>query len=80
MEKWAALQRCHFGLITVYMIFSFINLIGLTVIYFFAVETKQLSLEDLEFVFNSNNPKKASLELQRTVKARAKEAHEAAGV
>ena len=62
------------------MIFSFINLVGLIVIYLYAVETKQLSLEDLEFVFNSNNPKKASLELQRTVKARAKEAQESARV
>lgn len=42
-------------------------------IYIFVVETKQLSLEELDEVFESPNPKKASFALARQARQAAKE-------
>lgn len=53
------------------------DVIGITIMYFYVVETKQLSLEDLDEVFESKNPVKTSLALVRDAKAMAKAEREA---
>lgn len=45
-----------------YVFFVFWDLLEAAVIYFFYVETKGRSLEELEVIFQSKNPKKASLQ------------------
>jgi hypothetical protein len=49
-----------------------VDIVGVILIFLFAVETKQLSLEDLDHVFNSVNPKKTSFHLARSAKERVK--------
>ena len=49
------------------------NAIIFACLWVWAVETKQLSLEDLDEVFESSNPKKTSLALVRQAKLMAKE-------
>jgi hypothetical protein len=71
----------------VYLIFFAWDLVGLTIIYIWVVETKQvghlvtvlamtdpkkLSLEDMDSVFDAPNPKKRSFELFAEAKERAK--------
>lgn len=46
------------------------------IIYFSAVETKRLSLEDLDDVFNSPHPRALSLKLARDAKIVAKREQE----
>ena len=53
------------------------DVIGITIMYLYVVETKQLSLEDLDEVFESKNPKKTSFALVRDAKAMAKREREA---
>jgi hypothetical protein len=48
------------------------DIIGINVIYLFVVETKLLSLEDVDSVVESKNPKKRSFELVRALRERAK--------
>ena len=54
------------------------NVFFFIVIWIWFVETKQLSLEDLDEVFASPNPKKTSLALVRDAKIMAR--HEISGV
>lgn len=49
-----------------------VDIVGVILIYFFAVETKQLSLEDLDHVFNSPNPKQTSFDLAKAAQERLK--------
>jgi hypothetical protein len=49
-----------------------VDILGVILIYFFAVETKQLSLEDLDHVFDSANPKQTSFDLAKSAKDRVK--------
>ncbi|WRT66050.1 uncharacterized protein IL334_003002 [Kwoniella shivajii] len=60
-----------------YIIFCGWDVVGLVVIYLFAVETKRLTLEDLDHIFESKNPKKASFALAKAAKERAKKEKEA---
>ena len=53
---------------TVYILFAGIDVIGFIVVWMVVVETKNLSLEDLDGVFEARNPKRASIELQKTLK------------
>lgn len=56
----------------VYFIFFAWDLVGIAVIYFFAVETKRLSLEDMDEIFQAKSPKAYSLQMAREAKAQAK--------
>jgi MFS family permease len=53
----------------VYLIFLFWDLFEVVVIYFFTVETKGLTLEEINEIFESPNPRKYSEKLQKDVKA-----------
>lgn len=55
-----------------YLIFGCWDIVSILVVYFFAVETKQLSLEDIDEVFASRTPKKTSLDLKKAASARAR--------
>ena len=55
------------------LMFMAMDIVGFCVIYAFAVETKRLSLEDLDEVFASSNPKKTSLALVKQAKRQARE-------
>jgi hypothetical protein len=46
-----------------YLIFMCWDIAGVIFIYLFVVETKRLSLEDMDCVFESKNPKNRSFEL-----------------
>ena len=61
-----------------YLIFMCWDLVGIAVVYTFVVETKRLSLEDLDYVFQTDNPKKTSLALRCEAKLRARQVAEAA--
>lgn len=61
----------------VYLIFMCWDVVGCVVIWLFVVETKQLSLEELDDVFDARYPKARSVELRREAKLRAKEHREA---
>lgn len=61
-----------------YLIFGCWDIIGVAVIYAFVVETKQLSLEELDDVFASGSPKAASFALARRAKHAARERRHAA--
>lgn len=54
------------------------DVVGVATIYTWAVETKQLSLEELDEVFEAKNPKKKSFALAAAAKRRAKQEREAA--
>jgi len=56
-----------------YLIFMAWDLVGIVVIYLYVVETKMLSLEDLDEVFPSKNPKQMSFDLARDARITAKE-------
>ena len=60
-----------------YIIFAVVDVVGVVVIYIWAVETKRLTLEDLDHVFNSPNPKKTSFQVARVARERAKAQREA---
>ena len=49
------------------------DLVGIVVVYLFVVETKRLSLEDLDYVFESRNPKRTSLAIREAANMRARE-------
>jgi hypothetical protein len=55
-----------------YLIFFAWDIVGIVTIWIFVVETKQLSLEDMDEIFIAKNPKKRSFELARDAKERAK--------
>lgn len=48
-----------------YVFFVFWDLFEFTFIYFFYVETKGVSLEELEVIFESKNPRKASTAVKK---------------
>lgn len=56
-----------------YLIFMCWDIVGIAVIYVFAVETKQLSLEELDEVFEAKHPKQKSFALAKAARERAKE-------
>lgn len=56
-----------------YIVFMVWDIVGCVVIYFFVVETKQLSLEELDEIFVAKNPVKKSLEITREARRRFKE-------
>jgi MFS family permease len=56
-----------------YLIFMVWDVVGVIVIYVFTVETKRLSLEELDEVFAAKNPKKASFALAAAARERARE-------
>ena len=56
----------------VYLIFMGWDIVSVVLIYFFVVETRQLSLEALDEVFESPNPKQTSLALVRDAKIMAR--------
>jgi hypothetical protein len=56
-----------------YLIFMSWDVIGIIVIFLFVVETKQLTLEDMNDIFASPNPKLRSFDLAREARARLKE-------
>ncbi|WOO79017.1 Lactose permease [Vanrija pseudolonga] len=56
-----------------YLIFGIWDIVGIIVIYLFVVETKQLSLEELDEVFNAPNPKQTSFALAAEAKKREAE-------
>ncbi|KAI9633105.1 general substrate transporter [Dioszegia hungarica] len=60
----------------VYFMFGAWNLIGIAVIYTFAVETKQLSLEEMSEVFDAPRPKLRSFELAAVARERVKKEKE----
>lgn len=55
------------------------DVVGIVVIYLFVVETKRLSLEDMDQVFSAPHPKERSFELARTARRQAKEAKASRG-
>ena len=61
-------------------VFMAFDIVGFIVIWIYAVEPKQLSLEDLDEVFDSANPKKTSLRLVKESKMKAREEAEGRGV
>lgn len=61
-----------------YLIFGCWDIVGIVIIYLVVVETKQLSLEDMDSIFNSSNPKRKSLELVQVARDRARHEREAA--
>jgi sugar porter (SP) family MFS transporter len=60
-----------------YFIFGAFDFIGIFVIYFAAVETKQLALEQIDEVFTHSNPRAYSLQLVKERRREAREAKEA---
>ncbi|KAJ9100060.1 hypothetical protein QFC20_005584 [Naganishia adeliensis] len=60
-----------------YIIFAVFDFIGIFVIYFAAVETKQIPLEQMDEIFNAKSPRKYSLELAAQARIKAKAAQEA---
>ena len=60
-----------------YLIFFAWDIIGFITIWLFAVETKQLTLEEMEDIFTAPYPKKRSFELAKTARERAKREKEA---
>ena len=61
----------------VYYIFAAWDIIGIAVIWLFAVETKQLSLEEMDEVFEARRPKLRSFELAQSARERVKKEKEA---
>lgn len=53
------------------------DVVGVIVIYLYAVETKRLSLEDLDYIFESKNPRQASFEVAKVAKERIRREREA---
>lgn len=53
-----------------YIIFAVWDALLVVVIYLFAVETKQLTLEEMDSVFEARSPVKHSLEIARSHKER----------
>lgn len=49
-------------------------------IYFFFVETKGVTLEELDVIFEAKNPRKASVEVKKRQSRIAKDTKEEAGV
>ena len=60
-----------------YYIFAAWDIIGIAVIWLFAVETKQLSLEEMDEVFKARRPKLRSFELAQSARERVKKEKEA---
>jgi hypothetical protein len=60
-----------------YLIFFAWDIVGIITIYLAVVETKQLSLEELDSVFDCPKPKQRSFELARAARERAKEEKQA---
>ncbi|KAK5632488.1 hypothetical protein RRF57_008202 [Xylaria bambusicola] len=56
-----------------YVFFVFWDTFEFTFIYFFFVETKGLTLEQLDIVFEADNPRKASVEAKKKLQAMYKE-------
>ena len=66
------LVRCYADPRIAYIIFAVVDLVGVLVIWKWAVETKRLTLEDLDHVFSSANPKETSFQLARIAKERTR--------
>ena len=60
------------GYIT-YFIFCAWDVVGFITIWLFVVETKQLTLEEMEDIFTAPSPKKRSFELARAAKERVRQ-------
>ncbi|WWC63036.1 uncharacterized protein I303_105635 [Kwoniella dejecticola CBS 10117] len=60
-----------------YLIFCAWDAVGVVVVYLFAVETKRLSLEDLDHIFEAKNPKKESFAIAKAANERYKREREA---
>ncbi|CAK9783824.1 general substrate transporter [Cutaneotrichosporon oleaginosum] len=56
-----------------YLVFMAWDIVGCVVIYLWVVETKQLSLEEMDDVFGAKNPVRKSKELTREAKRRLRE-------
>ncbi|BEJ16575.1 hypothetical protein CspHIS471_0511800 [Cutaneotrichosporon sp. HIS471] len=56
-----------------YLVFMAWDVVGCIVIYLWVVETKQLSLEEIDDVFNASNPVKKSKEITSEAKRRLRE-------
>ena len=54
-----------------YLIFMAWDVVGIVTIWYFIVETKQLSLEELDDVFEAKNPRKKASALFKQAKKRA---------
>lgn len=59
-----------------YFIFAAFDVLGLVLIWFFVVETKKLTLEEIDDIFVSRKPKQRSFELFEEAKERAKHERE----
>jgi hypothetical protein len=59
-----------------YFIFAAWNCLGVALVYFFVVETKQLTLEEIDEIFLSRKPKQRSFELFAEAKERSKHERE----
>ena len=53
------------------------DIVGFVLVYLFIVETKQLSLEEVDSIFQSPHPKQQSFKLAAEARRRAKEEREA---
>lgn len=56
----------------VYLIFAAWDVVGIILMWIFVVETKQLTLEEMDQVFDARHPKKRSFELAAEARERAK--------
>ena len=54
-----------------YLIFMAWDVVGIVTIWYFVVETKQLSLEELDDVFEASNPRKKASALFKQARKRA---------
>jgi hypothetical protein len=59
-----------------YFIFAAWNCLGVALVYLFVVETKQLTLEEIDEIFTSRKPKQRSFELSAEAKERSKHERE----
>jgi hypothetical protein len=60
----------------VYLVFFAWDIIGVVAVWLFVVETKQLTLEEIDDIFDSRKPKQRSFELAAQARERAKRERE----
>jgi hypothetical protein len=56
----------------VYFVYAGWNIVGVAIIYWLVVETKQLTLEEMDQVFDAPKPKQRSFELAAEARERAR--------